>query len=252
MPAPLQSVLLVFVAAVLPAATILVSPGPGTSAPSIIDSITGADMAGLIVTETYFYPPTPVSSNVTVSAVWAATGPVSGGANPSGPLTLTGPTNGQFAWSYTYTRLSTLLSLELDGTNAGIYFDRTDPNPGTPGSGPGIDLTLGSRRNGTPLILNYAGDMVYVIYSSPVSVGGNPPQGDLYSKVTIDFSHIGVPDQPGFVPQDFRFTLDTDRSGAPEPATGLLLLCGLALIYAKMPRRCVSALGKFGRPKPMA
>ncbi len=215
-------------AADLPAATIVVDPNPIVTANSIVNSVTGADMAGLLVTARYG----SVSGPIVVAMIWQATGPTSGAASASVfaqpgvsavSVSLSGDASGSLAWQYQSIILGPLLSLEFDGTAAGVYFDRAHSNPGTPGSGPGADITFG------PLHPNGIDASFVVTYSSAVALDGSSPQDDLYAKLRIDFPN-GVPGPVHFFPQDFAFTQDTDRNVVPEPASFLLLGSGLAVI----------------------
>ena len=195
------------------AATILVNPNPAVSTSSIVDTITGADMAGLIVRATYATPGSPT----TVNMIWAQTGATSGAASSAAvTVSLSGDTSAAQAWRYASIFLSPLTTLEFDGTAAGIYFDRASPNPGTSGSGPGSDIAFG------PLSPVGIDSSFVVTYSSAVSLGANPAQNDLYARLRIDFG-------TSLTPQDFNFTQDTDRNPIPEPASALMVLCGLAL-----------------------
>jgi len=204
-------VLSLLVTAAVPAATILVNPNPIVSTNAVKDAITGADMAGLIVTATYNTPGSPT----TVTGTWMVTGLTSGKATLSTTVvSLTGDTSDSLAWQYTSSFLSPLLSLSFDGTAAEIYFDRSHTGPGTPGTGPGADIVFGPLLSPPPIT---------VTYSSAVALDGNEPVGDLYAKMEIDFS------SPGLAPQDFAFTQDTDLA-IPEPASPLLLLSGIGLL----------------------
>lgn len=216
-------VLYLLVTAAVPGATIVADPNPIVSTNAVKDAITGADMAGLIVTATY----TLVGgSTITHTMTWVATGPTSGrAAFPLGPnfaisVSLTGDTSGNLAWQYSTIFLDPLLSLTFDGTAAGIYFDRTLPDPGTPGSGPGADIVFG------PFIppMGFTVPLPNTVrYSSAVALDGNPPAGDLYAKMEIDFG-------PGTVgASDFAFTQDTDAA-IPEPASALLVFSGIGLL----------------------
>ena len=131
----------------LPGQTINVNPSPTEVASAITDTVTGADLAGLRVTATY-----GEAAPLVIPMLWTATGPTSGSASESGPpglppavsLSLTGDASGSLAWNYTSILLGSLISLELDGRAAGIYFDRTHSGPGTPGSGAGRDIVFSS------------------------------------------------------------------------------------------------------------
>ena len=198
----------------VPAATILVSPNPLVSVPGVVDTINGAAMAGLIVRATYATPAAPT----TLVMVWAATGATSGAASTgTTTVSLTGDTSAALAWRYSSVFLSPLTSLDFDGTAAGVFFDRANPNPGTPGSGPGNDIAFGS------LIPPGVDAAFTVTYSSAVGLGANSAQNDLYARMRIDFG-------ANFIPQDFTFTQDTDQSVIPEPGGAWLALSGLALL----------------------
>ncbi|MBL8173365.1 MAG: hypothetical protein JNK48_01760 [Bryobacterales bacterium] len=188
--------------------------GP-VSAANIADPITGAGMAGLQVTANY--------SGFFVATTWQATGPVSGAvpANPIFSLSLSGNTDAPLAWQYTPLVPLTLLSLVLDGTAAGVYFDRANPTPGVPGSGPGSDMAFSTL----PTWIN-----VLVAYEKPVNFAGGPH--DLYSRVTISFPGVNG-GASGLPSQSFQFTQDTDRAGTvPEPGVASMLGAGLSLLAA--------------------
>ncbi len=117
--------------------------------------------------------------------------------------------------------LSPLVSITFDGSGSGVFFDRSNPNPGTPGSGPGADFAFG------PLLSGVDQSLIRVTYSSAIAVGTSAPQGDLFAKLSIDFSRLPG---GGLPPQDFVFTQDTDRAGVPEPLTAALSAAGIALL----------------------
>ena len=215
---------LLMVAHLASAATIIVDPNPIVEAGSITSNVTGANMAGLTVTATYASPMAPFS----FTAIWQATGPNSGGVagpspfpdEPAFTVSLTGNTIDSLAWKYTSTVLSPLLSLEFDGSDAGIYFDRSHTGPGTPGSGPGNDIMFG------PLSPAGIDSSFVVTYSSAVALDGIAPRNDLYAKLTIDFPN-SLTGPAEFQPQDFSFTQETVANIVPEPSSWLLALCGL-------------------------
>ena len=223
--------LMVLAATGLSAGPIIVQPTQVTTPYAIRDSITGADMTGMTVRMVYGYrfcswP--ECNGPYTNTMTWEATGPTSGAAMYREPwwdqaiagLWLDGETSGDLAWEYGSMVLTPLMSIELDGTYAGVYFDRASPNPGTPGSGPGSDFAIQSS-NGLPL--GY-----WVAYENAVAVGAYPPQNDLYSRLVIHF---------WFGPGTFRFTQDTDQAIVPEPASGLLVCGGLVGLRAWRKRR---------------
>lgn len=205
--------------------TVVVDPNQQTRANSITANVTGADITGLIVKETYGAPFNPF----TVTSVWVPTGPTSGAASVGdvhsdrivASVSVSGNASASLAWHYSATFLSPLNSVELDGTAAGIYFDRAHSTASTPGSGPGADISF------SPDLFNSSGlDDIVVTYSDAVRLKGSLTRNDLYAKLLIDFSAL----QPfgGLEPQDFMFTQPTDRNVAPEPMSLLLILVGLA------------------------
>jgi len=228
----LMLALMVLWPAGLSAGQIEVLPYPQVTAPyGIRDIITGADMAGLVVRAAYGgWSEAP---DFILTLTWAATGPTSGAASYTLPgfdspgffLSLDGETSRGLAWQYRSMYLTPLLSIELDGTFAGVYFDRSSPNPGTPGSGPGADITFRFAVENV---------MSLVTYENAVAVGANPPQGDLYARVVMRFEEWPW---GGLSPQDFSFTQDTDHGVVPEPASGLLVCGGLVGFRAWRKRR---------------
>lgn len=213
----------------LTAATIVIDPNPIVTASSITSNVTGADLAGLLVTATYLEPSDspPFTAPVAIPMTWVATGPSSGAATstalglPAVSLSVNGDASGNLAWSYQADILSPPFSLVLDGTAGGIYFDAAHTGPGTPGSGPGANIVFG------PPLSPPGSDASFVVtYADAVSLDGNPPDNDLYAKLIINFpSMVGG---PYYAPTDFSFTQDTDRDIVPEPASWLLMATGLA------------------------
>lgn len=205
------------------AVTIVTNPNPIVTANAITANVTGADLAGLSVTATFGEASGPLVFPMT----WTSTGPGSGSASQSVvAVSLAGNASSSLAWHYTSVLLGPLLSLDFDGTAAGIYFDRAHSDTGTPGSGAGADIAFGS------LFPQGVDSGIVVTYSKAVALGGATPQGDLYAQMTIQFPNT-VNGPANFPPQDFAFTQNTDKSVVPEPASWLLLAGGLALMVLR-------------------
>lgn len=226
-----------------PAAILITShPTPSESVDRVGSGISGSDMAGMIVRATYRFGarpgcgdfPYPTFCPTTFTAIWAASGVDSGMAAYSGDfpspdpiwwVTVTGNTSEDFAWAYRSVLLSPLMSLELDGSAAGIYFDRASPDPGTAGSDSGRDADI----RWIPSHAVPVGDVV-VTYAGAVGIGSGVAAGDLYSRVVFDFSGL---EQGGVGAQTFDFTLDADGR-IPEPAAWLLVGLGLVAGVTRM------------------
>jgi hypothetical protein len=180
----------------------------------------GADLAGLLVTVTWDFSPLTTDPGIhSFTYTWVATGGGSGGI-PSGiptfPLLILGlsGTSATAGWMFNGLYADPVLSIMLDGTAAGILFDRALPSPGTPGTGTGNDaIALG----------------IQATYSNPVGVAGAAPVGDLYSQLRFDFGPSGAQTLP------FSFTQSTVLA-TPEPATSVLTLLGLALVANSLHR----------------
>ena len=179
---------------------------------------TGAMMTGLRVTANF-------SSGASQSLLWATTGVNSGGVSAANwGLSLNGDSFNT-AWIFTLTAgtLGSLLSLQLDGTDALTVFDTTDPSFGTPDSAQGMDFDIVGNA-----ALNAAS---IATYTRVVAVSPNGPIGDLYQTLRVTFG-------PNGTTTGFSFMQDTDndsRFTTPEPGT--MLLVGLALAAAGALRR---------------
>jgi len=101
--------------------------------------------------------------------------------------------------------------LALD--SARLVFDRTNPGPGTTGSGWGADANIVNYGYGT----GWPGNSDYAMYYiDEVGIMGLPPERDIYSRMYIEF--LGGPHDINDV---ISFTVDMDfvgnRPGDPDP-----------------------------------
>jgi hypothetical protein len=204
--------------------------------PSIIPNYTanGADLAGLLVTVTWDFGPLTTDPGIhSFTYTWAATGLVSGGVQaPVHPSFLVIGLSGNSAtaaWMFNGLYADPVLSVMLDGTAAGILFDRAVPSPGTPGTGTGDDaIALFSSLSG-----------IAATYSDPVGVAGAAPVGDLYSRLRFDFGTVGTD-----LPFSFKQAVVL---ATPEPATSVVTFLGVGMLATCLRRRKTRKDGRLER-----
>jgi len=235
------AILLLFLAAGVAASTatasVIVVDDAGTqqNVSSVVATIEGDDMVGMLVTATFF-------DGTIESKLWAATGAGAGAATGTSgggwSLSLIGDTF--FAdWVLVNNQGSGLLNLTIDALAGGIVFDQTfGGNIGTPDSSSGF--TFGNVSP-FPYLFPAVSD-VTATYRDLVAVVPNGPVGDLYARLSLDFSgppllnlDEGFPSGggPGGLYDEFHFRADTDQVQAvPEPATLGLSAVGLVGIGA--------------------
>ena len=122
-----------------------------------------------------------------------------------------------------------MISLLFDAGTANSVFDLTDPNPGSPGSNPGVTFQQLNRTTA-------AGDGnnvdTVVSYLDIVGLNGNPPVGDLYRQLLIEFPGGFTSNlNPLSSIRPLQFQVDTDgvqRIGPVVPEPTSLALFGLA------------------------
>ncbi len=211
----------------LPAQAQVVYATDGTTAgiPGLTGfATTGADMTGLNVTATF-------GNGFSQSLAWGTTGPSAGGVFGTGwSLTLNGDSFNT-GWLFDFTTIQAQLTrLVLDGSTGLTILDRTNPSTGTPGSSSGLDFNFVTG--------SCVGCMATATYGGLTSIGAAAAVGDLFQKVSVDFTG-------GTGPRvDWSFVQDTDNDsrfvpGIPEPETYALMLGGLGLVswVAKRRRR---------------
>jgi len=176
--------------------------------------LSGADMSGISVRATF-------SGGTSEIRSWATTGPEAGGVTGTGwSLSLSG-LSGNTSWVFDFGPKSSLGQLEqlvLNSTTVLTVFDRSAPDPGTPGSDIGWDFSF---AGGT-----CTGCLANATYGFATSVGSAAAAGDLYQSLTVNFIKGSGPSD------DWRFFQDTDgvAPSVPEPGTYALMLGGLGII----------------------
>lgn len=196
------------------AAQIILDPTNTSVIPGVAAFETNGDgMVGMSVTaifvdggsETVFWTATGVDAGAAIGTAWR--------------IDVVGDTFAVDAWAADFERAISVLI--FDGRPGLTLFDRTDDSgfvgQGTPGSASGRDFA-------TNLVDD---DLIVATYSEIVAVGANPPVGDLWHVLTVDFAALP---NGGAIGQ-FLFSQDTDndaRIQVPEPAG--LGLFGLALV----------------------
>lgn len=190
------------------------------------DSLTGfatdgADMVGMVVT-----------ANGSSSATWAATGGSSGAANNSDFRVGLGGDSFNTSWSLRVKQGAFLTSLMLDGVPGNTVFDLSTSTAGGSTSGSAAGLNFAAPGSGT----------VTATYSNIVALTGDSPVGDIFAKLTLDFTGLAG---GGLGRGLYSFTQDTDNASTklvpvnpvPLPAAGWMLLAGLGGIAAMKRRK---------------
>jgi hypothetical protein len=189
----------------------------------------GSEMSGLSVTAQF-------ADGFSETVAWQSTGGTTGAAIGTGwRINVFGDTFLDFAWEVLNFRLTPaggpigLTGLFLDGAPGLTIFDRTAPSPGTPDSSAGNDF-----------LTNLVDDaFVVATYDFQVQIGADPPVGDEWQTLNIDFS--AVSNGAGALERVFLFTQDTDndarRIRTPEPASLGLLGLGSLVGWALLRRR---------------
>jgi hypothetical protein len=135
-------------------------------------------------------------------------------------------------WTLTNLSANNLVGLTLSGSPAARVFDRSIAPGDTPGSANGndFDFTAGGLAGST------------AEYTNIVSVGGNPPLGDIYESIVVTLGSGGLATAAAL---SFEADVDEAEAGAvvvpvspvPEPSTWALLGGGLLALAATSARR---------------
>lgn len=180
------------------------------------------------------------------SSTWGSLGGGLSGISSGGLILSIGSTTNTFnnPWSLSNNTGSSLASVILSGAQGRTIFDCdwTGTQCAGPGDSNGSTGTPGSANGYTVQTAGgtYAGP-VSAIYSNFVSIGANPPVGDLFEQLQLVFGTDGMSN--GLT---YSFIADTDNSpfdvpppttAVPEPGTVVLLATGLLGLAAAQRRR---------------
>lgn len=206
-------------------ATIMVVEDPGTqrNVSGISHVVEGDDMAGILVTATFFD-----GSFETVP--WAASG-IGAGIASGTDWSLSAVGDTYFTdWILTNDRGSGLTTLEIDAWSGDMAFDLSFGTLGLEIGTPTSDLgfTFGDLLSVSALY-QLPGSDATATYSDLVALSPSSPVGDLYGRLTISFDGTSIGNLDEGFPSgggplnaypEFRFRTDTDAvQPVPEPST---------------------------------
>tara|TARA_R110002049_G_scaffold50370_2_gene142990 strand:+ start:56137 stop:56829 length:693 start_codon:yes stop_codon:yes gene_type:complete len=191
------------------AGTLVVAFDPGTTntTTALAGFATDGDMMdGMLITATF----TDMSSE---TLAWADIAAGSGGVSGTGwSLMAAGDTFSSNAWTLANESAMAIQTIDLDGGPGDTIFDIDSPSPGTADSASGANFFVNS--GGDPF------DIV-ATYSDQVAITGDAPVGDLWRRLSIDFTTTPfVPDSRLVFRADTDNTaLEDDLGEVPEPAS---------------------------------
>jgi hypothetical protein len=121
---------------------------------------------------------------------WAATGPGAGASLGTGwSLSESGDTFGGY-WTLTNTIGQSISRVLIDAGPGDTIYDISWP-PGAPNPGPDYGTNL-SARGWTFAVVSGLGNLdILATYRDYVAIGANPPVGDLFRRLDIQFTNVG-------------------------------------------------------------
>lgn len=239
-------------AAPLTAQTVSSSTGTTSSVSSIDETILGKDMGGMKVTAVFGQTSVSGFWGFLSGSTWGATlgdyGSLRMGANTDSFGGGASPSSGQngpwYLYLSTYANIDYLI-LEGGANYGGVLFDRSCSNnsastanctsfgTGTSGSSLGDDYDFTGNSYST------AFNGVTASYTNAVGLGAAAPVGDIFAKVTINFTGFSG-NGPDLDNSPINFFMDTDKgnfASVAEPGTLSLVTAGLIGLVGVARRR---------------
>lgn len=195
----------------------LATPSQATTITKIVDYTTSGDeMAGMDVTVNFL-------DGDSETVKWVSLGSQNGGALGNGwSLTQSGDTFNQ-PWTFDNTMAKDIVSLTINAIPGDTVFDIFEMEEGTPGSAQGLffDPISGHAPASS-------------VYSDIVNLKGQPPVGDLFGVLTLDWNEAAPFTSNSKL---LMYKADTDTIETPEPTSLLGLLAFSALGASSLLKR---------------